>query len=335
MIARDYAGWTLDIEAEALRDIFQRLGARTIDGAWLAVSDRQAIFYVDQFVLLHPPDWKQHRVGIAYYHGLPNTPGHPEFDQVYETFRNVHTRLSAVQVSHRQMRDKLAETGCDPAKLFLIPIGYHEEWFHPPTPMERARVRVALGFPESAFVVGSFQKDGVGWGEGNEPKFIKGPDIFVAAMKALHARVPELHVLLTGPARGYVMKELSAAGIPWRHQFLRKYRETANMYHALDAYVIASRQEGGPKAVLESMASGIPVISTRVGQAADLIEHQRNGFLADIGDADALAFWAARVAHDSSLRRAVVDAGLATASKHSYRAQLPLWKSLADSLLKP
>ena len=41
--------------------------------------------------------------------------------------------------------------------------------------------RRVLGLPASAFVVGSFQKDGVGWGEGLEPKLIKGPDVLLAA----------------------------------------------------------------------------------------------------------------------------------------------------------
>ncbi|MCS6771592.1 MAG: glycosyltransferase [Kiritimatiellae bacterium] len=333
LIARDYAGWTLDIEALAVQSICRNLGLRTVDGSWMAVSDDQAVFHVDQFVLLNPPDWKRHRVGLAYYHGLPDTPGHPEFNLLFEQFRRLHQRLDAVQVSHRAMRDFLANSGVAEEKLHLIPIGFHAEWFRPPSPDDRKKVRQWLGFPESAFVVGSFQKDGSGWGEGLEPKYIKGPDVLVAALKALRLQIPELHVLLTGPARGFVKRELTAAGIPWQHRIVRRYRQTVLMYYALDAYLIASRQEGGPKAVLESMATATPVISTKVGQASDLIVHGLNGFLVEVGDADGLAYWTGRVARDSELRARLVENGIRTAALNSYDAQLPLWRNLFDSLI--
>ena len=44
------------------------------------------------------------------------------------------------------------------------------------------------GLPDDAFVVGSFQKDGVGWGDGLEPKLVKGPDVLVEALARAHER---------------------------------------------------------------------------------------------------------------------------------------------------
>src|SRR4029453_13118773 len=82
-------------------------------------------------------------------------------------------------------------------------------------------------------------------------------------------------------------------GIPYRHVLLRSREELARAFHALDLYVVASRQEGGPKAVLEAMATGVPIVSTRVGQAADLIEHGVNGWLAEVEDSMSLAELAA------------------------------------------
>lgn len=333
LIARDYAGWTLDVEALAVRDLCRQMGIPVADGAWMSVADQQAVFHVDQFVLLNPPDWKRHRVGIAYYHGFPNT-GHTEFDEVFENFRRLHDRLSAVQVSHRAMREVLLDAGVAPSKLHVIPIGFHAAWFRKPTPEQRARARRLFDIPEHAFVVGSFQKDGLGWGEGNEPKLIKGPDVFVEAMKRLRERVPELHVLLTGPARGFVKRGLDAAAIPWRHHMMRTYRQTERCYHALDAYVVSSRQEGGPKAVLEAMATGVPLISTRVGQATDLVRHGENGFLVDLENAEALADWTERVAHDRNLRDGVIENGLRTAAAHCYTAQMPLWRTFMEDLLR-
>ena len=56
-------------------------------------------------------------------------------------------------------------------------------------------------------------------------------------------------------------------------------------------YLITSREEGGPRAVLESMATGVPIVSTSVGQAVDLIKHKHNGYLVDIEDSENLAYW--------------------------------------------
>ena len=46
---------------------------------------------------------------------------------------------------------------------------------------------------------------GVGWGDGLEPKLIKGPDVLLQTVALLRQRIPELFVLLSGPARGYVL----------------------------------------------------------------------------------------------------------------------------------
>src|SRR5438477_12249270 len=96
---------------------------------------------------------------------------------------------------------------------------------------------------------------------------------------------PRFPLLLSGPARGYVRSGLERHGIPYVHVRPETYAGVARLYAALDAYVVPARQEGGPKSVLESMASGVPVVSTRAGQAPELIEDGVNGRLVDVEDA--------------------------------------------------
>jgi glycosyltransferase involved in cell wall biosynthesis len=152
--------------------------------------------------------------------------------------------------------------------------------------------------------IGSFQKDGVGWADGLEPKLIKGPDLLLDAVGKLARHFP-LHVLLTGPARGYVKRGLDALGIPYSHEYLQDYRDLPNAYHALDLYLVTSREEGGPKAVLEGAATGIPVVSSRVGMAPDVIAHGHTGCLVDVGDTTATVTEAAALLGDADLRMAV------------------------------
>jgi glycosyltransferase involved in cell wall biosynthesis len=117
------------------------------------------------------------------------------------------------------------------------------------------------------------------------------------------------------------------------HCYLKHYPEIASLYHCLDVYLIASREEGGPKSVLESMASGVPLVTTRVGQAQDLVAHSRNGWMVESGDVEGLAHWVAHCVECRQDRQRAVDGGLTTARMNSYEAQLPLWKKFFDGFV--
>jgi glycosyltransferase involved in cell wall biosynthesis len=73
-----------------------------------------------------------------------------------------------------------------------------------------------------------------------------------------------------------VSLKIAAREDKWRTQ-----EEMVDFYHGLDAYICASRTEGGPHPLLEAAACGIPLISTRVGIAPELIKQYENGILVD------------------------------------------------------
>jgi glycosyltransferase involved in cell wall biosynthesis len=232
------------------------------------------------------------------------------------------------------MRNCLLTTGIAPEKLHLIPIGINLSLFHPQTPALKSQFRAQYNIPQTATVIGSFQKDGVGWGDGLEPKLIKGPDTFVQAMSALKTRVPELLVVLSGPARGYVKAGLARHGIPFLHFNLPRYADIGELFQTLDLYMVTSRQEGGPKAVLESMASGIPLVTTRVGQAMDLVRHGENGWMTDVEDVEALTHWAHKSLDHSTDKTRIISAGLLTANENAYSMQAPLWKTFLNGFVE-
>jgi len=328
LLVGEGADWSIDHDLRELGGIATRLGVRLADPRFLTLSREQAAFFGSQFTLLREP-WRPfpHALGTAYFHGRPGTPGMPEFDVAYDVLRARHTEVERVQVTHAEMHELVLSTGIEPAEVFRIPIAVDVGLFTPQTSALRAEARRVLGLPVGAFVVGSFQKDGLGWDQGTEPKLIKGPDVLLDAMRQLRERIPELHLLLSGPARGFVRTGLERLGIPYVHKRIERYEEIANLYAALDAYVIPSRQEGGPKGVLEAMAAGVPVVSTRVGQAAELIRDGENGRLVDVDDAEALAEGLAEI------DRSMVDAGVATARANTYDTQTPLWRSFFEGFV--
>lgn len=330
------SGWVIDEELRAIARIASELEIQAPRRWPAGAAVQQSVFYGSHFALFAdwPASGTRHRIATTYFHGLPGTPGMPEFDSAFETLRRRHHELDRVQVSHRELEGLVLSSGIEPGKVFRIPIGVDLSLFSPSTAEARSAAKRALGLPQTAFVLGSFQKDGVGWGEGSEPKLIKGPDVLVETAVRLFCEVPELHVLLSGPARGYVTRELEARGVPHSHRVLDSYREIGGMYAAADAYVVAARQEGGPKGVLESMAAGVPLVSTRVGQATDLIRDGQNGWLVEVEDVDALVDRLARIAGGTVDVEAITRAGLVTAAANSYDAQLPLWRAFFDGFVE-
>lgn len=326
-IHSDLSGWVLDQETVELQRVASGLGIDARINRGISAYAAQCCHYTSQFVLNKPRYFEtRNRVSVDYFHGLPWTS--PAFAQVYSGLRRYHGAISRVRVSHSQMEQVVLESGIDRAKVRRIPIGVNLEYFEPQSQASREKARRYLNLPQSAVIIGSFQKDGVGWDEGLEPKAVKGPDVFLKSIALLKSKVPELYVLLSGPARGFVRAGLERLGVPYVHLYPKDYAEIGRLFQALDLYLVASREEGGPKAVLESMASGVPLVTTQVGQAMDLVRHGENGWMVAIEDAEGLAHWAEHVVASRSTRE-VTDAlvtGRRTAEAHSYDSQGKLWR---------
>ena len=226
-------------------------------------------------------------------------------------------RVAAVVTSNRIVERRLLKFGVSRERLHVIPLGVDTRLFVPPTESERASARQLFGIPDGMLCVGSFQKDGVGWGEGLEPKRIKGPDVFVEAVARLARELP-VFVLLTGPSRGYVKRRLGKLGIPFVHRMIEDFVSVVRAYHALDVYIIASREEGGPLALVESMATRVPVVTTDVGMVPDIVRHEESAMISSSGDWKALSDHAARILTDSALRQRIVDRAHADVSQYDW-----------------
>jgi glycosyltransferase involved in cell wall biosynthesis len=333
-VVGDEIGWSIDDDAARLSATARRLGYEVAPATWARYAREQAVFNPDHFGALRAR-WLEstHRLGLSYFHGRPGTPGYPEFSDVYERLRRHAHHVDRVQVTHEEMHDLVAAAGVDAAKIFRIPIGVELDRFPLGDPHARATARAELGVPGTAFVVGSFQKDGVGHGAGMQPKEIKGPDVFIATLARLRDGIPELMVLLTGPARGYVRGELERLGIPYEHLLLGSRDELAVAYHALDVYLVTSRQEGGPKATFEATAAGVPLVTTRVGQAQEILTPDHDALLADVDDVDALTDAVRRVYDDVILVDRLRAAGRATAEAHSDEHLDGRWAKLLDGFV--
>jgi glycosyltransferase involved in cell wall biosynthesis len=264
----------------------------------------QFLHFGDRYAYLHGP-FKQlsasNHVFLTWFHGTPNDPD-KNLSSLFHILPEAVDLLKKIVVSCKISQQILVDFGIDSAKVVHIPLGIDLHRFFPLSEAKRFSLRKQMAIPTDTVCIGSFQKDGIGWGDGFEPKLIKGPDIFINVLANLFKKYKNIHVLLTGPARGYIKDGLKKSGITFSHYNLSNYHDIVPFYQVLDMYLITSRAEGGPKALLESWATGAPVVSTQVGMAADLIVHGKNGMLAEVEDIYALTEHASRFIEDCSMR---------------------------------
>lgn len=262
---------------------------------------------------------RSNKIIVTWFHV---SPGDKRVEFIPEAAKHVdlwHTSCSITQ-------DKLIGFGVPKEKITVIPLGVNLSFFGVPTPQQKENIRSKLGISKGKVVIGSFQKDGNGWGEGLEPKLIKGPDVFCDVIEKLH-RHYDLFVLLTGPARGYVKRRLESSGIPYLHHFLNDPDKVAQYYKALDLYIATGRHEGGPKSLVESLASGVPLVSTKAGMAPDIITDGENGFLCDVDGVDQIVQKSMMILEDEEKKERIVANGLVTAHQFDWNVIAQRYKN--------
>jgi len=305
-LVADRENWILDwIEHYIALSLQEQHGVSVHIGGNIRELRNQIIHFINRYAYLNNKMFRKlhpsNHCFLNWFHGDPNS-SDPGSQCVFNALLESVPYTRKIVVSCQITRQSLLDLGIPEKKLVTLPLGVDVAKFSPPTPEERLYIRSKLGIPEHAFCIGSFQKDGEGRDEGNEPKLRKGPDVFLEVIKNLSTRYAHLFVLLTGPARGYMKQGLKKMGVPYIHHTLSEYYDIVRYYQSLDLYIITSRFEGGPASLLESWATGVPLLSTKVGIPADLIKHEVNGMLTDVEDVEKLTDHAAAFIESPDLR---------------------------------
>ncbi|HEX8847530.1 MAG TPA: glycosyltransferase [Pyrinomonadaceae bacterium] len=106
-------------------------------------------------------------------------------------------------------------------------------------------------------------------------------------------------------------------------------RDPQPLYHAAELFVLPSRVEGTPNALLEAMSCGLPVIvSNGAPGLLELVEDEVTGLVVPVNDAAALASALRRLAGDAELRRRLGEAARARVSEYDLPRALAAWESV-------
>jgi glycosyltransferase involved in cell wall biosynthesis len=117
-----------------------------------------------------------------------------------------------------------------------------------------------------------------------------------------HRPGAQLFLVGEGPERAPIEAAIRQLGLGERVRLLGLRKDVARFLFAADLFLLTSISEGIPLTLIEAMAAGLPVVSTRVGGVPEVVEDGRTGLLAPAGDAAALAGQILRLAADPALR---------------------------------
>lgn len=153
----------------------------------------------------------------------------------------------------------------------------------------------------------------------------KGHDLLLDAL-ALVTEPLVVRLMGIGSLKEVIRKQVDARGLGGRVQFVDSSANVPTELSRAQFAIHPSRAEGLSNAILEELASGLPVVATDVGGTRLLVENGLNGFLVPSGDTALLAKRISEMAASPTLRTSMTEAARSRAGQFA-------WDACADRYL--
>jgi glycosyltransferase involved in cell wall biosynthesis len=192
----------------------------------------------------------------------------------------------------RELNEIIIGLGTPPAKCFLPRFGVDVDLFHPQREEKEPRDDIRVLY------VGALL-----------PK--KGVRDLVEALSTEEFANVRLVIVGDGFYRQELLDAAESMGMKARLEWLglQNHGVVAKVMRSADIFCLPSYTEGRPNVVNEAMATGLPVIATRVGGIPDMVEEGRTALLYDAGNVAALRECLRRLATESALRESMGASG--------------------------
>ena len=132
----------------------------------------------------------------------------------------------------------------------------------------------------------------------------KAPERFIDLAAGLAGRFPEAHFVLVGDGalRGRLERKRRDAGLEGRLHLPGWRRDVPAVLDAATVVTLTSRFEGLPRALVEALVAGVPVVAMAVDGVPEVVRDGENGFLVKEGDGEGLGARVAAILADEGLR---------------------------------
>lgn len=176
-------------------------------------------------------------------------------------------------------------------------VGVDFNKYMPVSSKEKRRLRVEYGIEADRFVLVYAA----------ELTKRKNQSLLLEAVRSLKDRMPNILLLLAGKGEleGYYKSLVHDMKLEEYVTFLGHRADMNRIYALSDLAVSSSRQEGLPVNVMEAIASGLPVVATKVRGNRDLVIEGVHGLLVELGDTEAFAESIWRLYEDQALRESI------------------------------
>jgi len=139
---------------------------------------------------------------------------------------------------------------------------------------------------------------------------IKDCATFVRACAEVARSQSRVRFIIAGDGELRSQLEAQADRLRVPVQFLGSRSDVPDLMAASDLFVLSSTNEGFGRVLVEAMASGLPIVATKVGGVPEVVEHGRSGLVVPPGDSSAMADAMRRLLSDDTLRAAFRQRGL-------------------------
>ncbi|MBD3369321.1 glycosyltransferase [Candidatus Fermentibacteria bacterium] len=137
----------------------------------------------------------------------------------------------------------------------------------------------------------------------------KAPDHFVSTAARVLQQKPNTLFLVVGdgPHRLKMESMIASHGLEDGFLLLGSRTDVHRILPAMDVFLLTSRHEGLPRALLEALAVGVPAVATDVGGVTELLDGERNGLIYEYGDIEGLAGGAIDLLENPARGRALLS----------------------------
>jgi glycosyltransferase involved in cell wall biosynthesis len=207
---------------------------------------------------------KKKKVLVTIHHIDENKFNREDFESLDQYVDFYHVISKITQAKLQKITNK---------KIFYSPFWIDENnWFEIKNKM---KLKEKYDINNEEFLIGSFQRDTEI--DGKSPKLEKGPDNLLKIIIDYKLIGKDIKVILCGTRRDYIINELNQNNIKFSYFEMISTKELNELYNILDLYVVSSRVEGGPAAIMEAALAKTPLISTDVGLASEIL-HSKSIF---------------------------------------------------------